>query len=248
MQSPVSPTFSAGNCPMADRNLRLKKSAQNSLIPLPRTGLADVLCKSKSQENTGSSAWKCWEKSEGCTSRLALAPSDSQAYQAVVKHHLKMGQSARSHSNNVPTVRNLQQTQPSPRDAGAGAQGRFVPAKTPWGFVVAPGHQKNCRSSCRKHFTVVQLVPVEVGNAEDPGKAIHCLATGNKVLEVRCFYAGVRVIRNAKAQAGSFADLGQHSAQIYMTQVQRQRVGQHSGQLLADSTCATEFAEVQSSM
>jgi transposase len=40
-----------------------------------------------------------------------------------------MGQSARSHSAGVPTVRNLQQAQPFSRDPGAGAQGRFVPAK-----------------------------------------------------------------------------------------------------------------------
>jgi hypothetical protein len=50
----------------------------------------------------------------------------SQAYRAVEKHHSKMGQSARSHSARVSTVRNLQQAQSISRDARAGAQGRFV--------------------------------------------------------------------------------------------------------------------------
>ncbi|MNZ92457.1 hypothetical protein D3C78_1114840 [compost metagenome] len=40
-----------------------------------------------------------------------------------------MGQSTRSHPAGVPTVRNLQQTQSISRDAGAGAQGRFVSGK-----------------------------------------------------------------------------------------------------------------------
>ena len=40
-----------------------------------------------------------------------------------------MGQSTRSRSAGVPTVRNLQQTQSISRDAGAGAQGRFVSGK-----------------------------------------------------------------------------------------------------------------------
>lgn len=61
--------------------------------------------------------------------RQALAASDSKAYRAVEKHHPKLGQSDRSHSADVPTVRNLQQTQPIPRHARTGAEIQFVPSK-----------------------------------------------------------------------------------------------------------------------
>ena len=65
--------------------------------------------------------------------RQALVASNSQAYRTVEKHHPKMGQSARSHSAGVPALRNLQQTQPIPRDAGAGAEGQYRTEVAPIG-------------------------------------------------------------------------------------------------------------------
>lgn len=94
--------------------------------------------------------------------------------------------------------------------------------------------EKTVGPAAGEHFTVAQLVPGEVGNAEHSGQTVHRLVSGGETVEIRRLHAGIRPIGNPKAQPSLFADLGKHSAQIHMTQVQRQRVGQHGGQLPAE--------------
>ena len=80
--------------------------------------------------------------------------------------------------------------------------------------------------TAHEHVPVTLLLPDEVRDVENPRQAVHGLIGGGQAVEKWRLDARTGLFWDAKAQTGVLADRDENRAQVDMSQIQRQWVGQ----------------------